>query len=95
MEYLNYIIFSLIAIIGYFVRDILNQFKEHKKASDQQHLHFSEEVGRLKGKIEMAQQQAQNDITRIEQLTQLKLEQISKDVLELTKAVHQLLKQRL
>jgi hypothetical protein len=43
----------------------------------------------------MAQQQAQNDITRIEQLTQLKLEQISKDVLELTKAVHQLLKQRL
>jgi hypothetical protein len=87
-------LFSLIAVIGYFVRDILNQFKEHKKASDQQHLHFSEEVGRLKGKIEMAQQQAQSDITRIEQLTQLKLEQISKDVLELTRAVQQLLKQK-
>lgn len=95
MDYLNYILFSLIAVIGYFVRDVLNQFKDHKKASDKQHLQFSEEVGRLKGKIEMAQQQAQNDITRIEQLTQLKLEQISKDVLELTKAVHQLLKQRL
>ena len=94
MEYLNFVLFSLIAIIGYFVRDILNQFKEHKKASDQQHLHFSEEVGRLKGKIEMAQQQAQSDITRIEQLTQLKLEQISKDVLELTRAVQQLLKQK-
>jgi hypothetical protein len=94
MEYLNYVLFSLIAIIAYFVRDILGQFKEHRKSSDQQHLHFSEEVGKLKGKIEMVQQQSTNDITRIEQLTQLKLEQISKDVSDLTKAVQQLITQR-
>lgn len=94
MEYLNYVLFSLIGIIAYFVRDILGQFKEQKKGCDQQHLHFSEEVGKLKGKIEMVQQQATNDITRIEQLTQLKLEQISKDVSDLTKAVQQLITQR-
>ena len=94
MEYLNYILFSLIGVIAYFVRDILTQFKEQKKGCDQQHLHFSEEVGKLKGKIEMVQQQSTNDITRIEQLTQLKLEQISKDVSDLTKAVHQLITQR-
>jgi len=53
MEYLNFILFSLIGIIAYFVRDILGQFKEHRKSSDQQHLHFSEEVGKLKGKISL------------------------------------------
>lgn len=94
MEYLNYILFSLIGIIAYFVRDILMQFKEQKKGCDQQHLHFSEEVGKLKGKIEMVEKQSINDITRIEQLTQLKLEQISKDVSDLTKAVQQLITQR-
>lgn len=94
MEYLNYILFSLIGIIAYFVRDILGQFKEHRKETDQCHLHFSEEVGKLKGKIEMVEKQAINDITRIEQLTQLKLEQISKDVSDLTKAVHKLITQK-
>jgi hypothetical protein len=52
-------------------------------------LQFSEEVGKLKGKIEMVQQQSTNDISRIEQLTQLKLDQISKDVSKLSKFLHQ------
>lgn len=91
-EYANYILFSLIAIIGYFLRDIHASFKEHKKSSDQEHLRFSEEVGKLKGKIEIVQQQATNDVNRIEQLTQLKLDQISKDVAELSKYLHDYLK---
>jgi hypothetical protein len=84
----------MIGIIAYFVRDILGQFKEHRKSSDTQHLDFSKELGKLEGKIEMVEKQAINDITRIEQLTQLKLEQISKDVSDLTKAVQQLITQK-
>ena len=41
------------------------------------------------------QQQAINDITRIEQMTQLKLDQISKDVSKLTEIINQLVKQKL
>jgi Fic family protein len=89
MQYLDIIFASIFAILGYFIKDIHSSFKDHKRCSDQQHLQFSEEVGKLKGKVEMVQQQATNDINRIEQLTQLKLDQISKDVSELSKFLHQ------
>ena len=95
MEVFNWIVCSLLGVIGYFLRDLHSQHKENKKASDIKNLHFSEEIGKLKGKIEMVQQQAVNDITRIEQITQLKLDQISKDVAELTKIITQLVKQRI
>lgn len=95
MDIMNYLIIGTMGIISYFLRDIHVTMKEHKRESELQHLHFSEEVGKLKGKIEMVQQQATNDITRIEQLTQLKLDQISKDVSELTKVIQQLLKSKL
>jgi ferritin-like metal-binding protein YciE len=95
MQIMDYIIMAFLGIISYFLRDVHAGMKEHKKESELQHLHFSEEVGKLKGKIEMVQQQANNDITRIEQITQLKLDQISKDVAELTKVIQQLLKSKL
>ena len=95
MDIMNYIMLGVIGIISYFLRDVHAFIKEYKKECELQHLHFSEEVGKLKGKIEMVQQQANNDITRIEQITQLKLDQISKDVAELTKVIQQLLKSKL
>lgn len=95
MAVMDYIVVAVMGIISYFLRDVHASMKEHKRESELQHLHFSEEVGKLKGKIEMVQQQANNDITRIEQITQLKLDQISKDVSELTKVINQLLKSKL
>jgi hypothetical protein len=95
MEIFNWIVASLVGLIGYFLRDLHVQYKEHKVSSDTKNLHFSEEIGKLKGKIEMVQQQAVNDITRIEQITQLKLDQLTKDVAELTKIITQLVKQKL
>lgn len=95
MDYFNYIIITLVAIISYFLRDLHTQTKDEKIKSDVQRMNFSEEIGKVKGKIEMVQQQATNDITRIEQLTQLKLDQISKDVTELTKIISQLVKQKI
>jgi hypothetical protein len=88
---LIYVLVSCFAIIGYFLRDLHVQFKIHKKDSDSYRIQASEELGKLKGKIEMVQQQSVNDVTRIEQITQLKLDQISKDVSELTKIIHELL----
>lgn len=95
MQVMDYIVMGFLGVISYFLRDVHAGMKEHKKESELQHLHFSEEVGKLKGKIEMVQQQANNDITRIEQITQLKLDQISKDVAELTKVIQQLLKAKI
>lgn len=90
-ETIVYVLVTCFAVIGYFLRDMHYQFKAHKKESEQYRISNSEELGKLKGKIEMVQQQSVNDVTRIEQITQLKLDQISKDVTELTKIIHELL----
>lgn len=95
MEMFNWIVSSLMGVVLYFLRDLHSQHKDNKKVAEKNYLHYSEEIGKLKGKIEMVQQQAVNDITRIEQITQLKLDQISKDVTELTKIITQLVKQKL
>jgi hypothetical protein len=95
IQIFNWILLFLVGIVSYFVRDIHAQYKEHKSTTDKKELHFIEELGKVKGKIEMVQQQAINDITRIEQMTQLKLDQISKDVSKLTEIINQLVKQKL
>ena len=94
-EVLQWILVSLIGIIGYFLRDVHVSFKYHRIKSEEKELRLSEDLGKLKGKIEMVQQQASNDISRIEQITQLKLDQISKDVAKLTEVITKLLDQRL
>lgn len=95
MEVMQWVLVSLIGIIGYFLRDVHVSFKYHKRKSEEKELRLSEDIGKLKGKIEMVQQQAINDITRIEQITQLKLDQISKDVHKLTDIITKLVEQKL
>lgn len=92
MEYLNYILFSAIAIVGYFLKDVHSNLKEYKKASDLEQLRMIEEIGKLKGKIEMVQVQSSNELKRIEELTQLKLDQIGKDVSKLSSDLQEYLK---
>jgi hypothetical protein len=88
----EFIIVGLIGIIGYFLRDIHSNFKEYKRDSEIEQLRQIEELGKLKGKIEMVQQQSANDLKRIEEVTQLKLDQIGKDVSDLSKYLHDYLK---
>lgn len=89
----EFIIVGLIGVIGYFLRDVHSNFKEYKNRSESEQLKQVEELGKLKGKIEMVQQQTANDLKRIEEVTQLKLDQIGKDVSDLSKYLHEYLKQ--
>ena len=89
----NFIIVGLVGVVGYFLRDIHVNFKEYKNRSESDQLKQVEELGKLKGKIEMVQQQTANDLKRIEEVTQLKLDQIGKDVSDLSKYLHEYLKQ--
>jgi uncharacterized protein YjgD (DUF1641 family) len=73
------IIITLIATIGYFLR-ILHV--DTKKAI--------EEVGKNKGRIELVEQQLNNDVKRLEQTTQLELRNLADTVNKLSKSVEQL-----
>lgn len=87
----NDIVFTCaLAIIGYFLRDAHATIKSNQLKNEESQGRSIEEIGKLKGKIEMAEKQQANDIVRIEQLTQLKLENISKEITDLTKIVQQL-----
>lgn len=88
----EFVITSLIFIVSYFLRDIHASFKEYKKNAEIEKLKFIEEHGKLKGTIDMVKIQAMNDIKRIEEMTQLKLDQIGKDVSELKTDLHEYLK---
>ena len=73
------IIITLIATIGYFLRII---HSDTKKAI--------EEVGKNKGRIELVEQQLNNDVKRLEQTTQLELRNLADTVNKLSKSVEQL-----
>jgi uncharacterized protein YjgD (DUF1641 family) len=73
------IIITLIATIGYFLRII---HSDTKKAI--------EEVGKNKGRIELVEQQLNNDVKRLEQTTQLELRNLADTVNKLSNSVEQL-----
>jgi len=73
------VILILFTIIGYFLRIIHN---DAKKAV--------EETGKNKGRIELVEQQLNNDVKRIEQTTQLELRNLATTVQDLSISVKKL-----
>jgi len=70
------IIMILFGIIGYFLKIV---HADAKKAV--------EDCGKNKGKIELLNQKIESDVTRIEELTQLELRTLTKNVGELSDSV--------
>lgn len=73
------LILVMIGIIGFFLRTVHNDVRKNTEA-----------VGKNKGKIELVEKQQSNDIKRLEELTQLELKSLSKDVRELSSNVNSL-----
>ena len=86
-----FIIGTVLTIFGFFLRtayldarrdiDLLFE-NDHKR---------SEELGRLKGKIELVQQENQLKYQAIQELTQLEIKNLAKNVSELSDAVKKLI----
>lgn len=67
------VILICFSIIGFFLRRIVSDLKQ-----------VIEENGKNKGRIELVEQQQQNDIKRIEQMTQMELKLMSEKVREMS-----------
>lgn len=72
---------ACIAIIAFFVKRVINDVKSN-----------TGNIGKVKGKVELIEQQQENDIKRIEENTQLKLDQLTTSVQSLTDTVGTLVK---
>ena len=73
------IIALLIGIIGFFIARVLNDVKK-----------VIEETGKNKGRIDLVARQQENDIKRIEERTQIELNNLTKNVCTLSENVNNL-----
>jgi uncharacterized protein with HEPN domain len=79
-EFLQYALITSIAIIGYFLKIIHNDVRKN-----------TEELGKLKGKIELVEQESRLKFETIQVQTQLEIKNLAKNVSELSDAVKQLI----
>jgi hypothetical protein len=82
-EVLQYGLLAATTIIGYFLKIIHNDVRKN-----------TEELGKLKGKIELVEQESRLKFETIQMQTQLEIKNLAKTVGELSDAVKQLILQR-
>lgn len=71
---------SIVAIIGYFLKMVHNDVRNNTEA-----------LGKLKGKIELVEQESRLKYQAIQEQTQLEIKNLAKSVAELSDAVKQLI----
>jgi hypothetical protein len=79
-DILQYGLLAATTIIGYFLRIIHNDVRKN-----------TEELGKLKGKIELVEQESRLKFETIQMQTQLEIKNLAKNVSELSDAVKQLI----
>lgn len=85
---------TVVALIGYFLRQAYQDTTKNIEGLLQSHTRHNEELGKLKGKIELVQQENQLKYQAIQELTQLEIKNLAKNVGELSEAVKDLLKSK-
>jgi hypothetical protein len=71
---------SIVAIIGYFLKMVHNDVRNN-----------TESLGKLKGKIELVEQESRLKYQAIQEQTQLEIKNLARSVAELSDAVKQLI----
>jgi len=79
-EVMMFILATAITIIGYFLKIVHNDVRKN-----------TEEQGRLKGKIELVEQENRLKYQAIQEQTQLEIKMLAKNVSDLSNAVKELM----
>jgi hypothetical protein len=82
---------TILTIFGFFLRTAYLDARKDIELLMQTDLKRNEELGRLKGKIELVQQSSELKYQAIQELTQLEIKNLAKNVSELSDAVKQLI----
>ena len=82
---------SILAVFGFFLRTAYMDARKDIELLIQENHKRTEELGRLKGTIELVRQENQLKYQAIQELTQLEIKNLAKNVSELSDAVKQLI----
>jgi hypothetical protein len=85
---------TILTIFGFFLRTAYLDARKDIEFLMQTDLKRNEELGKLKGKIELVQQSSELKYQAIQELTQLEIKNLAKNVSELSDAVKQLIIKR-
>jgi len=85
---------SVFTIFGFFLRTAYMDTRKDVEFLMTNYTKMNEELGKLKGKIELVQQENQLKYQAIQELTQLEIKNLAKNVSELSDAVKQLILSR-
>lgn len=77
----------LIGVIAFFLQSVYADFKENKKDSELHKQKMIEDLGKLKGQLELAQQEQRLRHQQIEEKTQLELQNLASNVNKLASTV--------
>lgn len=80
---------TLIAAFGFFLKNAYNDTRKDIEILLKGSQHQAEELGKLKGKIELVEQEARLKYQAIQEQTQLEIKNLAKNVSELSDAVRQ------
>jgi len=83
MEIYQYILSGLLAIVGYFLRDVYSRYK----ALEKEHWKLSDRTMKLEGKLDNLNEKMPSEIENLERIMDLKFEQFNKQFEELSRAI--------
>lgn len=86
-----FVVGTILTIFGFFLRTAYLDARKDIELLFAENHKITEELGRLKGKIELVQQENQLKYQAIQELTQLEIKNLAKNVSELSDAVKKLI----
>lgn len=94
IQALFWVVGLLLGAIGYFLKSIHNKHENHIKATDEYKHYTTEELGRLKGKIELVELESRAKYAQIQEVTQIELRNLATSVGKLTDNVDKLIQNK-
>jgi uncharacterized protein YoxC len=88
---LLFIAATVLGIFGYFLKGVHKDVKDFINESSNNNRRLTEELGRLKGKIELVEQESRLKYQAIQEQTQIELKNLAKNVNDLSLAVKELI----
>ena len=83
METYQYILTALLAIVGYFLRDVYSRYK----ALEKEHWKLSDRTMKLEGKLDNLNEKMPSEIENLERIMDLKFDQFNRQFEELSRSI--------
>ena len=91
-EWIKWALGVVFIVIGYFLKDVFNRFNTLNEKVENSIRKFSEENGKLKGRIELLEQKVPSEITHLENKMELRLSSFEDKITDMKQSIEHVAK---